>query len=49
MPALLVLLVSKGNPVSHLFAVCGLLALSVALLALSTQKAKRLEINYGSD
>ena len=46
MPPLFALLVSNPQPISSYVAVIGLLALSVAVLAVSAKRVRRLEINY---
>ncbi len=49
MPALFALLVSNAEPVSRYLAILGLLALSLAVLAASMKRVRRLEINYTAD
>ena len=49
MPSLLALLVSNPKPISGYIAVFGLLVLSVAILAVSGKRVRRLEINYTTD
>jgi hypothetical protein len=49
MPSLLALLVSNPEPISGYIAVFGLLVLSVAILAASEKRVRRLEVNYTTD
>jgi hypothetical protein len=49
MPPLLALLISNAEPISAYIAVFGLLAVSVAILAGSMRRVRRLEINYTSE
>jgi hypothetical protein len=48
-PAMLKLLITAAEPVSAPAAILGLLAVTVALLALAGRQARRLEINYSAD
>jgi ABC-type transport system involved in multi-copper enzyme maturation permease subunit len=49
MPPLLALLISNAEPISAYIAVFGLLAVSVAILAGSMRRVRRLEINYTTE
>ena len=49
MPALLSLLVSSAEPTPALLAIAGLIGLTAVVLVLSAIRARRLEINYGTD
>jgi ABC-type transport system involved in multi-copper enzyme maturation permease subunit len=49
MPALMKLLITAAEPVPVAWALLGLLTLTVAILALAAQKARKLEINYSTD
>lgn len=49
MPPLIALLVSNADPISVYVAVIGLIAVSVAVLAASMTRVRRLEINYTTD
>jgi hypothetical protein len=49
MPALLKLLVTAAEPVPVAWAVVGLFALTILILAVAARKARKLEINYSTD
>jgi len=49
MPALEKLLVTAAEPVSAPWAILGLLAVTIVILAVAARKARKLEINYSTD
>jgi ABC-type transport system involved in multi-copper enzyme maturation permease subunit len=49
MPALQKLLVTAAEPVPAVWALLGLLTLTIVVLALAARKARKLEINYSTD
>jgi len=49
MPALQRLLVTAAEPVPAAWAILGLLAVTIVVLAVAARKARKLEINYGTD
>ncbi len=49
MPALAALLLSSAEATPAVWAVCGLVVLTLAVLALAARQARKLEINYSSD
>jgi hypothetical protein len=49
MPALLKLLVTAAEPVPVAWAVVGLFALTILILAVAARKARKVEINYSTD
>jgi len=49
MPALQKLLVTAAEPVPAAWAVLGLMAVTVLVLAVAARKARKLEVNYSTD
>lgn len=49
MPALAALLLSSAEATPAIWAACGLVVVTMALLALAARQARKLEINYSSD
>jgi ABC-type transport system involved in multi-copper enzyme maturation permease subunit len=49
MPALLAMLISSAEPTPAVWAITGLVALTMVILVVASFRARKLEINYGTD